>query len=148
MKVILNEDVKDLGKAGDITEVSEGYFRNYLHPRGLAVVADERRKAQLEHYKREIARKQERIRKASMSLKEKIEATTITIARQAAEEDKIFGSVTARDIAAALQQQGIDIDHRSVILEKPIKSLGTYEVEIKLKGNVKATVKVWVVKEE
>ena len=148
MKVILYQDIQDVGKAGEIIEVSEGYFRNYLFPRGLAAVADERRRAELEHRKKEIERKMARLRRDAMSLKERIESLSITITRQAGEEDKLYGSVTSRDIAQALTAQGVDIDHRMVLLEKPIKALGSFEVPIKLHGDIKAMAKVWVVKEE
>ena len=147
MKVILTSDVQDLGKAGEIKNVSGGFYRNFLFPKSLAVVADERRKQELEHHKRMIAKKAERLHKLSMSLREKIEATSITIARQAAEEEKIFGSVTARDIAQALMHEGIEIDHRNILLEKPIKHLGSFNVDVKLHGDVRATLRVWVVKE-
>ncbi len=147
MKVILTSDVQDVGKAGDIKNVSDGFYRNFLFPKGLAVVADERRKQELEHQKRVIAKKAERLHKLTMSLREKIEAVSITIARQAAEEDKIFGSVTARDIGQALAEQGVEIDHRNILLDKPIKQLGSFNIDVKLHGDVRATLRLWVVKE-
>jgi len=111
------------------------------------VVADERRKRELEHHKRMIEKKVARLRKQAMSLKERLEETSVTIARQAGEEEKIFGSVTTRDIANALAGEGVQIDHRDILLDKPIKQLGSFNVEVKLHDDVRATVRVWVVKE-
>ena len=147
MKVILTSDVQNVGKAGDLMDVSDGFFRNFLFPKGLAVVADERRKRELEHHKRMIEKKVARLRKQAMSLKERLEETSVTIARQAGEEEKIFGSVTTRDIANALAGEGVQIDHRDILLDKPIKQLGSFNVEVKLHDDVRATVRVWVVKE-
>ena len=147
MKVILTSDVQNVGKAGDLMDVSDGFFRNFLFPKGLAVVADERRKRELEHHKRMIEKKVARLRKQAMSLKERLEETSVTIARQAGEEEKIFGSDTTRDIANALAGEGVQIDHRDILLDKPIKQLGSFNVEVKLHDDVRATVRVWVVKE-
>ena len=147
MKIILTSDVESIGKAGEILDVSDGFFRNYLHPKGLAVVADERRKRELEHYKRMIEKKVAALRKQAMGLKERIESTSITIARQAGEEEKHLGSVTSRDIAQALIAEGIEIDHRDILLDKPIKKLGSFNVEVKLHGDVRGTIRLWVVKE-
>ena len=147
MKIILTSDVQNVGKAGDMMDVSDGFFRNYLFPKGLAVVADERRKRELEHHKRMIEKKVAILRKNAMSMKEKLEQASVTIARQAAEEEKIFGSVTTRDISNALAADGIEVDHRDILLDKPIKQLGSFNVEVKLHDDVRAVLRVWVVKE-
>ena len=147
MKVILTSDVQDIGKAGDLRNVSDGFYRNFLHPKGLAVVADERRQREFEHHKNMIAKKVELLKKQAMSMREKIEEASITIAKQVGEEEKLFGAVTTRDIAAALALEGIGIDHRDILLDKPLKQLGSFSVEVKLGADVRATLRVWVVKE-
>ncbi|NOZ00400.1 MAG: 50S ribosomal protein L9 [Deltaproteobacteria bacterium] len=145
MKVILNQDVEQLGQAGDIVDVSPGYCRNFLIPRGLAVTATTRSVKQIEHRKRMVADRIARGRKSALALKESLEKVACKIAREAGEEDKLFGSVTTRDITVALADEGFEIDHRKVKLESPIKHLGIYHVDVKLATDVAAQVKVWVV---
>jgi large subunit ribosomal protein L9 len=94
-----------------------------------------------------IEKKVAALRKQAMTLKEKLEQVSITIARQTGEEEKIFGSVTTRDIAHALSSEGIELDHRAILLEKPIKQLGSYNIDVKLHNDVRANLRVWVVKE-
>jgi len=145
MKVILNQDVEQVGQAGEIVDVSPGFSRNYLLPRGLAVRATTRSVKQLEHSKRMVADRIARERKGAVSLKESIEKVACKIAREAGEEDKLFGSVTTRDITAALADEGFEVDHRNIKLEAPIKQLGIFHVDVKLAPEVLAQVKVWVV---
>lgn len=147
MKIILTSDVQDIGKAGDLRNVSDGFYRNFLFPKGLAVVADERRQREFDHQKRLIGKKVELLKKQAMSMREKIEKASVTIAKQFGEGDKIFGSVTTRDIAAALALDGIELDHRDILLEKPLKELGSFNIEVKLSGDIRAALRVWVVKE-
>lgn len=147
MQIILKENVKNLGNAGDIVNVKDGYARNFLIPKGLAVVANPKNIKMLEHERKKI---QELARKAKLSAEEvasKIGETTVVITAKAGEEDKLFGSVTAMDIAEALKKQGIDIDKRKIILEEPIKRLGNYTVKIKLHSEVTAQLNVQVVRE-
>ena len=146
MQVILQVDVPPLGKAGDVVTVKEGYGRNYLLPQKKAVLADPKNLRLLEHQKRVVAAKQMKLKKGFEELADKINGTTVTIARETAEEDKIFGSVTTKDIAEALRKEGITIDRHDIQLDHPIKSIGVFDVNIKLHSDVTGTVKVWVVK--
>jgi large subunit ribosomal protein L9 len=147
MKVILTEDVTHLGSAGDMLKVKDGFARNYLIPKNMAVVATTENVKQLEHQKRQIQAKLNKLKKDCESVATRIEAISCTIARAAGDEDKLFGSVTSADICAGLKAEGIDIDKKKVLLEEPIKSLGIFSVPIKLHSDVIANLKVWVVKE-
>jgi len=145
MKVILTMDVEQVGRAGQVVDVAPGFSRNFLIPRGLAVRATTRSIAQFEHRKRVVAERLAREKREAETLKERLEGVACRIAREAGEEDRLFGSVTARDIAAALADEGFKIDHRAVQLENPIKHLGIYQVEVRLAPDVTAQVKVWVI---
>ncbi len=147
MKVILREDVHSLGNAGDVIEVKNGYARNYLIPRKLAVKAEASQMKRLEHEKRVLHDRQEKQLKEARTLADKISGTSCTIAVQVGEEDKLFGSVTALDIVESLSKEGITVDKKDVHLEEPIKSLGVFTVPVKLKPEVEAKLKVWVVKD-
>jgi large subunit ribosomal protein L9 len=146
MKVILREDVQRLGKASEIVEVKDGFARNYLIPRNLAVMADAGHMRQLEHEKKVLNDKREKILKEANKLVDKINKISCTIAVQAGEEDKLFGSVTAMDIAESLSKEGVEIDRRGILLEEPIRSLGVFVVPIKIMPEVEAKLKVWIVK--
>lgn len=146
MQVILQEDIASLGRAGDIVNVSEGYGRNYLLPRKKAVPADPGNLKQLEHAKRVVQAKQLKLRRAAAEVAEKLKGASITIAREAGEEDKIFGSVTTKDVADALRADGYIIDRHDIHLEGPIKQLGIFDIPVRLHAEVMGTVKVWVVK--
>ncbi len=145
MKVILVQDVDQVGKAGTVADVADGFARNYLLPRGFAVSATTNSIAQFEHRKKVVQDKLIRDRKDAEGLKGKLEGIACKIAREAGEEDKLFGSVTARDIADAIAEEGITIDHKSVKLDAPLKNLGVFTVPVKLGTDVTANVKVWVV---
>lgn len=144
MKVILKEDVKSLGEMGAIVNVAPGYARNFLLPRGLAAEANVRNVKALEHEKRVIQEKAKKLREAAMSLSERIAAATVTLTAKAGEEEKLFGSITAKDIAEALAGQGIEVDRKRIVLDEPIKRLGAHEVTVKLGHEVTATLKVQV----
>lgn len=146
MEVILKEDIPTLGKAGEIVKVREGYGRNYLLPTQKAVLADRRNIKELDHHKKVIAAQQSKIEKIALELKAKLEGHSVTLAKEAGEEDKLFGSVTALEIAEALRIEGHPIDKRMIHLTEPIRSLGIFEVPVKLKADVTAIIKVWVVK--
>jgi len=146
MKVILKEDVKDLGEMGSIVDVKIGYGRNYLIPRNLAVEANTKNVRQFEHEKKNILVKARKVRQSMQDVADQISKMTLTIEAQAGEEDKLFGSVTSKDIAEAITLQGVEIDKRKVILEEPIKRLGSYEVSVKIHRDVTASVKVEVKK--
>jgi large subunit ribosomal protein L9 len=147
MQVILKEDVRDLGLIGDVVNVKDGYARNYLIPKGLAVEASTRNIKALEHEKKKI---QERIKKAKTKAEElasNLSSTAITIKAKVGEGDKLFGSVTTMDIAEALKKEGMDIDKKKILLEEPIKRLGSYVVNVKIHSDVLAQVNVQVEKE-
>ncbi len=144
MEVILREDLPNLGSTGDIVKVKPGYARNFLLPRGLAVVADSRSKQQLEHNKRVAAEKRERDLRHAQQLSERISKVRVVIQARAGEEGKLFGSVTNLDIERALGQAGVAIERRRIRLAEPIKALGEHQVSIHLANGVDATVTVAV----
>jgi len=148
MKVILKEDVKDLGTIGSIFDVAPGYGRNYLIPRNLAVEATSKNIRYFEHQKKLILAKAKKIRQSAEDVARLLSEGTLTIGALAGEEDKLFGSVTSRDIADELSKKGFEFDRRKIILDEPIKKLGIHEVQVKLHQDVTATVRVEVVKTE
>jgi large subunit ribosomal protein L9 len=145
MQVILTQDVTNLGKAGELVSVRPGYGRNYLVPRGMAVSATAANVHRLEHDKRVIARKVAKERAGAEAQAERINVVTLQFDRQVGDEDKMFGSVTSRDLAEQLKKAGVDIDHRQIELDQPIKALGKYEVPVKLSAGVTANLKFFVV---
>jgi large subunit ribosomal protein L9 len=147
MKVILQKDISSLGEAGDIKDVSDGYARNYLLPKKLVIPANDSSQKAAEHQKKLIRIKKEKRKKASEKLVDSLSAVELQIGAQVGEEEKLFGSVTAMDIARKLKDLGHEIDKRKIHLDEPIKKLGTYEVQVKLEEGISAKVKVTVFKE-
>ncbi|MBI5102304.1 MAG: 50S ribosomal protein L9 [Nitrospirae bacterium] len=147
MKVFLKEDVKNLGRIGDIVNVAEGYARNFLLPKKFAVEANTGNIKEFEHNKKMIQEKAAKIKDANKAEADKLSALTVTLRAKAGEEEKLFGSVTNMDIAEALKAEGYDIDKKKIVIAEPIKRLGTYTAEIKLHHDVSATVKINVVSE-
>jgi large subunit ribosomal protein L9 len=145
MQIILTQDVPNLGAAGELVTVRPGYGRNYLVPRGMAVTATAANVHKLEHDKRVIAKKVAKERAGAEALAERINVMTLQFDRQVGEEDKLFGSVTSRDVAEMLKKNGIEIDHRWVVMDQPVKALGKYEVAVKLGSGVTALCKFFVV---
>ena len=148
MKVILKEDVKNLGEIGTIKNVADGYARNYLLPRNLAVEASDKSVKQFEHLKNQILAKAGKIKKSVDELAVKLSSITLSMEAQAGEEDKLFGSITTADIAEALSKQGIEVDKRKIAMEAPIKRLGTHNITVKLSQGVTANVALEVKKAE
>ncbi len=148
MKVILKEDVEGLGKAGDIVNVKDGYARNYLIPRGLAIRATDKNVKSLEKQKRMILERIDKERRRLKQFAERLSELTVKIKKKAGEEGKLFGSVTTKDIAEALESMGYEIDRKKIILDEPIKSIGNYTVKIKLASEIEAELAVEVVPEE
>jgi len=146
MKLILKEDVKNLGTMGSVVDVANGYGRNYLLPRNLAVEANPNNMRQFEHQKNIILVKAKKIIRSAEDLAKQVSGITLSIEAQSGEDDKLFGSVTSMDIAEALSKKGIDIDKRKINLEEPIKRLGTYSVAVKIHQDVSANVTVEVKK--
>jgi large subunit ribosomal protein L9 len=144
MEVILREDVADLGSVGDVVKVKPGFARNYLLPRGLAVVADRRNIRALEHQKRLVADKRERDRKQAQSFADQLNNLRLAVKARAGEEGKLFGSVTNLDIEKALAARGFSIERRRIRLEEPIKSIGEHVVPVHLAAGVDARVTVIV----
>ena len=148
MKVILQQEIARLGTLGEVVEVSDGYARNYLIPRGMAVLAHARNVGRLRHEQSVAQAKQDKFLAAATSAAQKLEGVAVTIRRQADDDgEKLFGSVTNRDIAAALLEEGIEVDRRAIDLPQPIKAIGSHTVAIRLFADVSAEVKVYVVKE-
>ncbi len=145
MDVILKEDVPKLGEMGEIVEVAPGYGRNYLIPEGLALPATSAQKKELAHKKRQIEERKAEQRKAAFSVQEDLDGLTITIPKRVAEEDKLYGSVSARDIAEILEQEGFEVEHRFIDVGQGLDELGIYKVPIKLASGVFAHIVVWVV---
>ena len=145
MNVILLKNVENLGQTGDTVKVKDGYGRNFLVPRGLAVIADERNSRRMAHQKRQAEAAAAKELGAAQELAEKINDTAISIKREAGGEGKLFGSVTNRDIAEAIHAEGIDVDRRSIILEDTIRNIGVYTVRVKLHREIEASVKVYVI---
>ena len=147
MKVILKEDVKNLGKMGDIVNVAAGYANNFLIPKKLAVEAITENIKAIEHQKKMIQEKAKKIKNASKDLADKIASLTLNIKAKAGEEEKLFGSITSMDIADALKNEGIDIDRKKILLEEPIKRLGSYSVSIKLHPDITTQLNIIVIPE-
>jgi len=145
MKLILKEDIHGLGKAGQIINVKDGYARNYLLPRGLALLADERNLKLLEYQKKKFEEEAKKKRQDAESIAERLGQLELTIKANAGEDQKLFGSITSKDIAEALEKEGFAIDKKHINISEPIKRTGEYEVEVKLHSNVVARLKVNVV---
>jgi large subunit ribosomal protein L9 len=141
VQVILNEDLPNLGRPGDVVRVRAGYARNYLLPRKLAVEASSRNLRAFEHQKRLAMAKRETLRMQAMTEKEKIEGLHLMLAAHAGEEGKLFGSVTNLDLERALHQHGFPIDRRRILLAEPIKQLGDYSVTVRLQPEIDANLK-------
>ena len=144
MRIILQETVEKLGGPGQVVEVAEGYARNYLLPRKLAVEANSRNLREFEHQKRLAMVKREALKSQAMSLKDKIEGLSLTLRARTGEEGKLFGSVTNIDLERSLHEKGFSVDRRRIVLHEPIKQLGDYTVTIRLQPEVEATLKFTV----
>jgi large subunit ribosomal protein L9 len=148
MQVILREDLDNLGKSGEVVTVKPGYGRNYLIPRGLAVPATAQDVSRIAHEKRVIASRNAKLAKELQSEADRLSQASVSIPVAVGEEDRLYGSVTSRDIAEALRAQGITVDSKRIDLPEPLKALGMAEVAVKLGHGVTAKIKVWVVKKE
>ncbi len=148
MKVILKENIDTLGHIGDIVKVAPGYARNYLLPKGLAIEATTKNAKALEHAKRQMEYKKNKVLEQAKSLAARIEGLSLSVAHQAGEEGKLFGSVTNMELADLLKAQGIEIDRKKIVLAEPIKHLGEFTAAVKLHPEVSATLKVTITKAE
>lgn len=147
MKVILKQNVPSLGKAGDLVKVNDGYARNLLIPKGLAIEANEKNIKTFEHDKKNILQRAEKEQKVAQDLSARLSDVTLTIPRKVGDQYKIFGSVTSKDIELALQEKGFNIDKKMIIHDEQIKSLGEFKVKIKIHSGVEAEIKLNVVGE-
>jgi len=148
VKVILLENIDNLGNAGEIVYIKDGYARNYLIPKKLAMQATPSNLRVLQSQKKIFEKKAKEKEAGAITIKEKIDGKSFKIAVKAGESDKIFGSITSQDIEEILKKEGINISHRDVKLDEPIKELGVYNIGVKLHSSVEAKFKLWVVKEE
>jgi len=146
MEVILKQEVHKLGKAGAVVKVKDGFARNFLIPNNLAVPLTAANLKKLEQEKQRKASQLDKIRKGSEEIKESLEGLSLTLPVLAQEEDKIYGSITAQEISHALKEEGFQIDKNLIILDEPIKSLGIFEIPIRLHPEVSTKIKLWVVK--
>jgi len=145
VRLILNQDVPALGSIGDLVTVKGGFARNYLIPRGFAVVANERNKAELDHQIKILEKKRAEQLGEAKKLAAQIEKASVTVAKQVGEEEKIFGSVTTAELEELLAAEGIKVDRRNITVLEEVKKVGVYSAEVKLHAEVSAKFKVWVV---
>lgn len=147
MEVILRQAVDNLGHTGDIVQVSAGFARNFLLPRGLAYEATQGNKKRLEQERSRLEAAENERRGKAQELATKLEQVSLTFSARVGEEGKLFGSVTSADIATELEKQGLHVERRMIDLHDPIKSLGVYRVPVRLHADVKPEVRVWVIKQ-
>ncbi|MFH1438415.1 MAG: 50S ribosomal protein L9 [Pseudomonadota bacterium] len=145
MKIILQEDIKNLGRSGDVVTVKDGFARNYLIPKNLAIRATTKNVKVLSHQKKLIDARIAKRKKTFESLKEALEGRSITVPMAVGKDEKLYGSVTARDIEHALLEDNIKVDKKLILLKENIKTLGVYPVHIALGDGEEVEIKVWVV---
>ena len=145
MKVILKQAVEGLGKGGDLVDVKDGYARNYLIPQGLVVASTSGNAKQIENQRQLIAARLDKEKAAAVEMTKRLEQLSLTITKRVGENDRLFGSVTNREIEEALREEGIMIPRKQIILTEQIKSTGVYNVDIKLHPEVTTVLKLWVV---
>jgi large subunit ribosomal protein L9 len=147
MEIILRQAVENLGKPGDVVKVKSGYARNYLLPHGLAYEATPGNLKRIQQERDRLDAAENERRGAAQGIAEKLEQVSLTFSARVGEEGKLFGSVTAADVAQQLEAQGFHIERRQIDLHEPIKALGVYRVPIRLHADVKPEVRVWVIKQ-
>lgn len=148
MLVILQKNVPNLGNVGDLVKVKDGYGRNFLVPRGMAVIADQSNRRRMAHQQRAADATRAKAQSEAEAIAAKIAETPITIKAKVGEEGKLFGSVTNREIAEKLAESGVEIDRRSITMGEALKSTGAFDIKIKLGMDIEATLKVFVVEGE
>ena len=148
IEVLLMSDIKGLGKEGEVVKVSDGYARNYLFPKKLAAPVSEATKRRLEKIRKGRELEQKKKLEEINKLAEQIKAISLTIPKKVQEGAALYGSVTVTDIMEGLEKQGIKLEKKAILLDKPIKELGTFEVKIDLGAGIESFIKVWVVEEE
>ncbi|MCL4402303.1 MAG: 50S ribosomal protein L9 [Acidobacteria bacterium] len=148
MEIILREDMDRLGSRGQVVKVADGYARNYLLPRHLAVPATDANRKIVEQERQAHLRREAKLQSEAQDLAKLLTGVSVTIAQKAGENDQLFGSVTSKDVADALEKQNFTIDRRKILLEEPIKQLGEFKVPVRLHRDVTAEITVQVLKEE
>ncbi len=147
MKIILRKDVENLGSISEIKEVKNGYANNYLIPKNLAYPATDRYLKIFENEKKIALKKLEKMNKEAQELKEKLENLSLNINVKVGEDEKLFGSVTSQDIIEKLEEQGINLSKKQIIIKENIRKLGIYNIQIKIASEIEAALKVWIIKE-
>jgi large subunit ribosomal protein L9 len=147
MKIILKKDVENLGVAGDVVKVKDGYARNYLVPKGFAIVATRSNMKIVDELKANEAKKAKKAETVAQNTAKKLQDISVTVSVKVGEDDKLFGAVTTQMIADLVTEKGIELDKHNILLDEPIKELGVFDVPVKVGAGIKADVKVWVVKE-
>lgn len=145
LQIILTKDVDNLGRAGELVSVKPGYGRNYLLPRGLALLATKANLAQLEHHRRSIAAAQAKLKSEYEAKAAKVREAVVSIPRKVGNENRMYGSVSSKDIAEALAAQNVDVDRKLIRLPEPIKLVGEHDVEVRFSAEVSVTFKVQVI---
>ena len=146
MEIILRQDVDKIGKAGNVVKVKEGFARNYLIPRGLAFIATSANLKRLEEEARHKQSQADKVKKEAGELAKRLNGLSCTVSVEVNENEKPYGSITALEIAKALEVEGFKLDKHSILLEKPIEELGIFEVDIKLHPEVQSKIRLWVTK--
>jgi len=148
MEVILKEDIANLGKIGEVVRVRDGYARNYLLPRGLVLEANKKNLKTFDHQKKLVADQKQKILRQAQAVGDRLTGTSIAIPMRVGEEGRLFGSVTSIQIEKALKAQGLNVDRRKIHLDEPIKTVGDYEVPVRLSADLTVALKVSVVSQE
>lgn len=148
MEVVLKEDIASLGKIGEVVRVRDGYARNYLLPRGLVLEANKKNLKTFEHHKKLVADQKQKIMRSAQAVGDQLSGVALTISMRSGEEGRLFGSVTNMQIEKALKAKGLDVDRRKIHLDEPIKTLGDYEIPIRLSADLIVPLKLSVVSEE
>lgn len=146
MEVLLREDYEGLGRAGELVTVKDGFARNFLIPKGIALRASSAAVRMLSHERRSKEVRESKARREAEKLAAKLSKISLTAGVKTGEDDRLFGTVTPAEIASLLVEKGFDIDRKKIVLDEPITALGIYGVKVKLHGHVEAEVKLWVVK--
>ncbi|MFA6383814.1 MAG: 50S ribosomal protein L9 [Candidatus Omnitrophota bacterium] len=146
MNVILKGDIEGIGKAGTVVKVKDGYARNYLFPHSLALESTPANLKKLEAEQKARSVQSEKLKTAALAFKDKLEKLSLTLPVLVQEKEKLYGSISAVEIAKALKDEGLEVETHSIMLEEPLKALGIFEVPVKLHADVTATVKLWIVK--
>ncbi|MCK9574104.1 MAG: 50S ribosomal protein L9 [Candidatus Omnitrophica bacterium] len=146
MKIIITKDTEKLGKEGDVIEVKEGFARNFLLPRGLAIKATKNSFKEIEELKKRKDKQEEKVKIDALEIKTKIEALSLTITTEAKDTEELYGSITEQQILKALKEEGLALDKGKIALPEPVKKLGVYNLKVKLHPTVEANLRLWVMK--